>query len=482
MIDSGIARVRVAPDWALPPIAGIAAFCAGTLVAARPSLGLGLVTFAAVTALAVYAPVLHLTALLFITAVVPYELQNAFSSSGPESPGLLVADLLLITGVARAALVLPSTPLTRLQFLIVTAAFALLAIFVVQAARGILAGASLSVAGYELRALLGWGAVLIALPIVRDPAGRRRLLAGLLVVGLALGVWGIVQYFADIPLSPGRSWGIHDDVNYTAGARSIQGGLFGYPVAFVIALAALTSLSPLRLRTQAALLAIAALAGMSLLLTYERTFWIAAAVGIAFYAIRARRAERVRVIVAVVVVAAIALPLLVVLSPGALGAVRDRFTSIRQYESDDSVRARVVESRAVLAKIRERELFGSGLGDEVRFGYAWLDTPDFDTNYTHNGYLWLAWKIGIPATALFMAVIALAVVPRSPPGLTSVEAAIRHGAQAALIMTLIISLLFPAFRGLAITSTLGVLVALCTIRGRMEIPRAGPRDLRAEGR
>ena len=82
-----------------------------------------------------------------------------------------------------------------------------------------------------------------------------------------------------------------------------------------------------------------------------------------------------------------------------------------------------------------------------------------DITQTRDGYLWLAWKLGLPAAALLVLLLVVAVLWRRPRG-PSVLEAIRGGAQAALVLLLLASLTFPAFEALGITAVMGVLAAL----------------------
>jgi hypothetical protein len=81
-------------------------------------------------------------------------------------------------------------------------------------------------------------------------------------------------------------------------------------------------------------------------------------------------------------------------------------------------------------------------------------------SFAHNGYLWLAWKLGAPAAALLLVLLGAAVLWRRPRGPTTLES-MRGGAQAALVLLLLASVTFPAFEALGITAVMGLLVALC---------------------
>jgi hypothetical protein len=122
-------------------------------------------------------------------------------------------------------------------------------------------------------------------------------------------------------------------------------------------------------------------------------------------------------------------------------------------------------------------LVGWGLADQIYYGLPWLQTPPHAEYFAHNGYLWLAWKIGIPAALALFLVIVWAVAARPPPTLDPLHRAVRLGAQASLIVMLIVSITFPSFSALNITAVGGVLLAICftlpaATRGRA--PTRGP--------
>lgn len=443
--------------------AGVGALVLGAVIAVAPVLAVGVMAAGAILILAFVAPVAHLTILLLLTLIVPFGILNTYSFGGSGSAGLIASDVLLLTGLLRAAVVLPRMPLTPRQLVSAAIITVLLAAFTVQGIRGVLSGAVLSETGFELRSLLGWGTLLIAMPIVASATGRARLLRNFVVVGLLLGAWGLFQYFVGLPVDPAGHYGVRDSVAFTDQGRSVQGGLFGFPAAFLLALAALTAAADLSTRTRTLLVAVAALNGVSLLLTYERSFWLATIVGFAFVAAKGTPRQRLQTLVVGVVICVLAVPLLVSAAPGALSAAQQRLLSLRHYGSDNSLRARIVESREATEKIADRPLEGWGLGDDVRWGMPWLRTPPANFTFLHNGYLWMAWKLGIPVIVVLVALMAWAMFARGPTNVRPVFATVRHGAQGTLLAMLMVAVAFPSFRVLVITPTLGVMLALCLV-------------------
>jgi O-antigen/teichoic acid export membrane protein len=444
------------------PALGIgAAAVVGALAAADPKLAMALVGGALLLALPFVAPVPHLLLLVLVTAIVPFDLQNAVGlGGGRDSPGLLPSDVLLLGGLARAALALLDTPLERRPRWALAVVSGVLAIAGLQLLHGLTAGNDPGTTGAELRVLLGFGAAAIALPILAEPVQRAALLKGLVGVGIAIGLWGLVQWTVDLPFTASEDAGVREGVRFTsAGRGQIQGGLFAFPVAIVMGVAALLSAQVRSAGTRAALGLLVALNAVDLVLTYERTFWVATLFALAVLALRASRTQRMRAVTIGAVLIAVPLAGMAVAAPRELTAARERLVSIGAYGSDLSVRYRITESRHVIDQIRAHPLGGSGLGATILWGRAYEGVRPTTESFAHNGYLWLAWKLGAPAAVLLVLLIGVAVLWRRPRGPSTLEA-MRGGAQAALLLLLVASLTFPAFEALGITAVMGLLVAL----------------------
>jgi O-Antigen ligase len=251
----------------------------------------------------------------------------------------------------------------------------------------------------------------------------------------------------------------------TGGRGQIQGGLFAFPVAVVMGVAALLSHELRSTRARVLVTVVVALNAVDLLLTYERTFWIATMLALAVLGLRATPQQRVRALVAGPALLAVAVAALALAAPRDVAAARERLASVTQYESDLSVRFRLTETRNVVREIDGHLLTGSGLGATILWGRAYEGVRPTTESFAHNGYLWLVWKLGAPAAALLALLLGAAVVLRGPPGTTTLGA-LRAGAQASLLLLLVASLTFPAFNALGITAAMGVLLALCAQEAR----------------
>lgn len=460
-----VAAVRV-PDRLLLPAGCAGAAVFGALVAVKPAFAVALFALVAIALVAFLTPVAHLTLILAVTMIVPYGIQNQYGLAGGS--GLVLSDVLILLGLLRALMVLVGKPLGRRRTLLLGGVGAMLLIAALQAVRGWADGSDFGQVGYEFRVLLGWSTVAMAIPLIEDPAARTRLYRGMLGVGIAVGIYGLLQYFEIFTYFAEGQAGLREGVRFTSsGKGQIQGGLFAFPVGVLMGFAVLTSGSVRSRLGQAGLFALVGTNTIGLLLTYERTFWVATALGLGFIAVRAGFAQRMRVALLVVGVVIVVAPVMSTIAPGALSAAAERLLSLNQYGSDDSVRARLQEGTHVVDKIQAHPIVGNGLGDQIFFGLPWLQKPPAADYFTHNGYLWLAWKLGIPAAIFLLAVVVWALAARPPPYADPVHRAVQLGAQAALLVILVVSITFPSFVALNITALCGVLLAICLGLPRM---------------
>jgi O-antigen ligase len=429
---------------------------AGAGAALQPKVTLAIVGALALLALAFLAPVTHLMLLLFLTAVVGYQLQHRLGSH------LLPSDAVLLTGLVRASVTLMRKRLEPRRI----AAVSLMAVFAVatmlQVLHGLHAGASSSQSGDEGRALLGFAALLIATPILDDPQGRRRLGRGLVAVALILGLWGLTTWGLGISLGENVDVGLRSNAGFaTSGHGQLHGGLYGYPVAVVMAAAVLLAGHAGRGLRRWTVVAVLIVNLTCLALTYERTFWLMTLVTLGFVVAKMGRGRRLRAAVAILAMGVALIGFLATVAPSTLSSIEHRMLSLGQYSSDNSVRYRVVETRHVLSKVMAKPVFGWGLGDTIFWGQPWEQVPARDNWFAHNGYLWVIWKVGIFVAALLFALLAWAVVSRAPPERERATRSFRVAAQGGLLVLLLSSVTFPSFNSLSITAVMGVLMAIC---------------------
>jgi hypothetical protein len=430
----------------------------GAVLPEHPVEAVALLVLIPVTVL---APAFALSALLFVTVLVPYDVQNRLSLGGDVGrPGLLVVDLLVAIGLVRVA-ILVGTRRMPLAWPVATAG-ALLAGFTLALARGVAAGAAPSDAGFDARPLiLGAAAFVLAWPLLHDTAERRRLAWALLALGLALGLWGLAQWVFQIDYSASGDVGVRPGIGQdtSLGGGQLQGGLFAYPVAVILSYAALLSKAIEPVWARALVATVFGLNVICALVTYERTVWGASVIGCVLVALALRRGER-RGAVRWPAFAAGLILAFMALDAGSLTAATGRVESLLSLRSDSAVTSRAVESRAVVGEIQRAPALGSGLGASVTWGERNVFATT-TTTYVHGGYLWLAWKLGIPLAILVVALVAVAAF-RRVPRTHDVAARVAHvGCRASLVALLVSSVTFPVFAILGITAAMGVLTAVC---------------------
>jgi O-antigen ligase len=453
-------------DWLrwplLVPALAAALVVAVAAAASQPKYALGAALAASGFVFAFRKPVANLTLLLFLTAIVPYGVLNRYSPAhGANSPGLLISDIFLLAGLSWAVLVWPRTPLDRRRYLFSLAMFVFLFFVAVQFVHGIRSGYTRSTVGQETRVLLALGSFLIALPLLADPPSRRRLFGALTFVALALGAWGMLQWFGHFSFGAAGDVGVRAGVAQTGSSGGqLQGGEFAYPVAIILCFAVLV-LGGIRSWFWRALLICAlALNLAACLVTFERSFWLDALAGLLFVAITAPGLKRLKVLAIFAGAAAISVVVLSLFAPSTLTTAEQRFRSLSGYGSDPSVRYRVVESGFVYDRIRAHPLTGSGLGATIFWGQPWARTTPKSQNFSHNGYLWLAWKVGLPVAALLVCLLGLSLFSRAAPREEQLSLVVRRGAQAAIVGLLVATMTFPSVSQLSITAVIGMLLAL----------------------
>jgi len=451
----------------------------GVAAGTQPKLTLGAAFACGVFVLAFRMPAANLALIVLLTAVVPYGTLNRFSvGGGTASPGLLPSDLFLLAGLTWAVMTLPRLPLDRRRYVYALSTICFLGVVFLQFVHGMRSGNEVSVAGEGARDLLAIGTFLIALPLLAHPPSRRRLLAALSVTALLLGAWGMVQWFGHVSYGATGDVGVREGVRLTSGGTGqLQGGEFGYPVAIIVCFAALAFGNIRSLRWRAILVAAIVLNAGSCLVTFERSFWLDTVAGLVFVvAFTGTAAQRMKIAVLAGAAAVSALVALSVLAPATLTTARERFSSIGSYASDSSVRYRVVESGFVYRRIRAHPVEGSGLGATIFWGQPWSQRPPTSRHFAHDGYLWLAWKVGVPAAALLLALLVLAVPPTRVPAEEVRSRAIRRGAQGAIAGLLLATITFTTFNQLAIVPVVGVLLALAVspVRAQVAARRAEP--------
>src|SRR4051812_22002078 len=432
-------------NYILLPLVVLTAVCFGALIAINPYLAAAMLGGAVLVAICVMWPVATLTLLVFLTAIVPYGLQNKFGlGGGAGSAGLLPSDALLLMGMAVAALLLLEQHITPRAQVALMLLGGVLALAFLAFVHGMLLGRQASAVGAEFRFLLGYATFLVALPVMSDPARRDRFYKALIGLGLLLGMWALIQWTVHLPFSDAGDAGVRAGVLHTSNGRGqIQGGLFGYPVAVILAFATLLSGRLESSKAKAAVAAVMGLNAIGVFLTFERTFWVATVLGCLVVIAKAGTSQRVKAIVIAPFVIMLAFGALSTLAPGTLTTAQQRLLSIGQYSSDTSVRYRVVESQHVIDRIQQHAALGSGFAATIYWGRPWEQVPATEEKFSHNSSLWLSWKTGILPALLLVGTLLWVAATRGPAIAPPVNKAMRDGAQAATLALLVEGITFP---------------------------------------
>jgi O-Antigen ligase len=437
-----------------------AAVALGALSAVKPSVAIALLALGLLVVAAVRAPVAYLLALIFVTGLVPMAILSRYGTGGsPNAAGVLPTDPMLLIGLARAAWVLRREPLDRRGCIALTLTLLFLGAAVLQLVHAVELGRSVSGVGSELRTLLGFGTVLMAYPLLSDATTRRRLLVGLVGFGVLLGVWGVSQFVLGIRFDAPAELGGSSVATFTTAGRVV--GMFCFPVAALVALAVLVSGQLRSSAVRMVLLAVVLLNLAALVLTFERSFFVATVVGVIVILVRGQGHQRLRLLVWAPVGFLTVFLALGALAPSVLSAYGTRLSTLADYQTDPSVTYRVAESRMVSSQIAKHPLTGSGLGAAIIIGRPGTNVPLAPRRYAENGYLWLAWKLGWPAAGVLWLLMGLAIAWPRRRGEEQLFAATRLGAQAALVALVVVTASFASFTQLAITPVMGLLIALC---------------------
>jgi len=402
------------------------------------------------------APTAAVVAILAITVLVPWDLQDQFQifGGGQGERGVLFVDALLLLALARTGWMIVRRRIEfDLPMLLGTIVTGLLAAATVW---GIARGTNISDAASEgRRVLFGSCTFLLVWPLLRDRATRRTLARWLVILGLALAIWGLVQYQFDVSYSTAGDVGVRSGL----ASKQLQGGMYVYPVAITLAWTALVTGVARTSAAKFALGAVLALNAICVVLTLERTLMLASALGCGFVVVIAGTAARRAAIKWGSGVAGLLLVGAVVAETHARSAL-ERMALVGNLDSDNSYTHRVVEANVMHEQIAARPFLGSGFGATVTWGVP-NKFATGTTTFADLGYHWLAWKIGLPLAVLIVVILIRAVFRRSR-GLDAAQwHVLRIGSRGSLLALLTISILFGVFNALGVTAVIGLLVAVC---------------------
>jgi len=303
---------------------------------------------------------------------------------------------------------------------------------------------------------------------------RRRFLVGMLGAMIcAIAIKNILNYGVSA-LAANYLWEL-------LGARQAASAHFFFP-AFVVISSVVVHLHNQKKRL--GLLVLWLVVFIALLLTFARGFWFGSAIGLLTVYMASPVPVRQRLLGYGMLLGVVGF-MVTILSAGdftgrIFESLVERFTSSGKTLSDISLRARFVESQAILGSILSSPVLGNGYGSVFSF-YNILTRTTMTTVYAHNGYLFLLFKVGIVGTGLMLG-YCLSVVTtawrgrtdryRNPSDLPMISGAL--GVFVGLLLITVTSNVFIEKESLLVMSMLGALV-VSSVGNYPPAPRALPR-------
>ncbi len=314
----------------------------------------------------------------------------------------------------------------------------------------------------------------MALMVLDTPERLRRFVTGLVVLGLLFSVGQILQGIFHVRVfgDSGRLVVAETlDVRSYEATVSNTGGLNIIILVIFIAAGwyALKAIKTFRF------LALASLSAVGILLTFGRTTWGSVLLGMAVVVALLGVRNSGKMLMWSLVGAVLAFSTLIAVKPAMLDAFVARATSVgKEIEYGSSAAWRYYEAAQVMPQIAANPLRGLGLGAAYR-APARSDALPEQVRYIHDGYLYLASKLGIPALALLLWCLGV-VMAFSWQGARTAHDARARGVHAAVcasvIGILLASITEPHLMRDSSLAFIGITAGIVVAMRRYE--RAGP--------
>ena len=287
---------------------------------------------------------------------------------------------------------------------------------------------------------------LLLLPLsvaVLDTKERvRRFIAGLLVLGVLFSLGQILQGIFHVRIfgDSGRLVTAETLGVKSYGATiSNTGGLNIIVLVMFVAVGwyVLKTIKPFKF------LSLSAVCAVGILLTFGRTTWGVALLGMVLVMCLLGIRKSGPTLLWSLVGSALAFTLLIAVKPAMLDALIDRATSVeKEIEYGSSAKWRYYEAEQILPQIAASPILGLGLGAAYRRP-ARSDALPEQVRYIHNGYLYVASKLGMPALLLLVGFLGLIMScswrgsrTEQDPGLRAVHAATCAGVMSVLVASI----------------------------------------------
>lgn len=259
-----------------------------------------------------------------------------------------------------------------------------------------------------LRPLTYYLLFFVVLNLVRDTQRLRFLVKGLFAIGVVVAIAMVIQSIVgeSVQLMPGR---IEQSGTLDADFNVLRLLPPGQTLIYLLFIIAITMSASVQWRASLRVFGVSVLLvlGVGVLLTYNRTYWVATALAclmlLCMLTVRARR-QAFAVAVLTMGIGACGLVLfgggrLVEETAHAVQARVMSLTTVKELRESGPIEDRHQENGYAIKQILRAPLFGTGLGANYR--PLIYDPKDDLTYYVHNGYLWLIKDMGIVGAAAF---------------------------------------------------------------------------------
>lgn len=220
-----------------------------------------------------------------------------------------------------------------------------------------------------------------------------------------------------------------------------------------------------------------ALCTAGLMFTYGRTLMGSAIVSLLVVAMILGGKQIVKLAIVAGLVLLTVIGALSIYKPEILFALNDRIFSVEtEIKSGGSMAYRLNETKTALPKLIDNPLFGIGLGHEYRLPVLQVTeraTADSQSRFIHNGYIYVALKLGIPALLSYLLFIAVFFVQARITIrllINPMQRAFLAAATGLMVLPLITSVFRPEWMSPSSTGTLaicfGLLVALSNLQAK----------------
>lgn len=241
----------------------------------------------------------------------------------------------------------------------------------------------------------------ISVAVLNSKDRVRRFLIGLMILGVLFSLGQILQGVFHIPIFGGT--GRMETVE-TLGIRS-YGATRTLTRGINIILFVLFMIAGWYILKQIKtfkFLALSALTAIGILLTFGRTTWAVTLLGIVIVIYLLGLRKSWRMLIWSFIGAVLALGILVAVKPAMLEALVDRATSVnKEIKAGSSVQWRYYEASVALPQLIANPILGLGLGATYRKP-ASSDVVPEEVRYIHDGYLYMATKLGVPGLLIFI--------------------------------------------------------------------------------